>query len=118
MVELEVDEVGPSLRYATAKIAKTSRGGGGGGGGGGYGGGGGSWRRHGGGGQGADDPWATGPAGGGGGAAGGGSRRSPRSDRARSATRDQRDRITDDASIRSSTCRRGPLTIPGTGPGS
>jgi single stranded DNA-binding protein len=29
--ELDVDEVGPSLRYATAKVAKTSRGGGGGG---------------------------------------------------------------------------------------
>ena len=42
VVELDVDEVGPSLRYATAKVAKTSRGGGGGfggGGGGGYGGG-------------------------------------------------------------------------------
>lgn len=31
VVELEVDEVGPSLRYATAKVNKTSRGGGGGG---------------------------------------------------------------------------------------
>ena len=31
VVELEVDEVGPSLRYATAKVTKTSRGGGGGG---------------------------------------------------------------------------------------
>lgn len=29
VVELEVDEVGPSLRYATAKVNKTSRGGGG-----------------------------------------------------------------------------------------
>ena len=28
VVELEVDEVGPSLRYATAKVNKTSRGGG------------------------------------------------------------------------------------------
>ena len=33
--ELEVDEVGPSLRYATTKVSKTSRGGGGGFGGGG-----------------------------------------------------------------------------------
>ena len=33
VVELEVDEVGPSLRYATAKVNKTQRGGGGGGGG-------------------------------------------------------------------------------------
>ena len=33
VVELEVDEVGPSLRYATAKVTKASRGGGGGGGG-------------------------------------------------------------------------------------
>jgi len=40
VVELEVDEVGPSLRYATAKVNKTSRGGGGGFGGGGGGGGG------------------------------------------------------------------------------
>src|SRR4051795_12425294 len=32
VVELEVDEVGPSLKYATAKVAKASRGGGGGGG--------------------------------------------------------------------------------------
>jgi single-strand DNA-binding protein len=60
VVELEADEVGPSLRYATAKVSKTTRGGGGGssggfgssgssapsGGSGGFGGGG-------------DDPWAT-----------------------------------------------------------
>src|SRR5919198_1498050 len=32
VVELEVDELGPSLRYATAKVNKTQRGGGGGGG--------------------------------------------------------------------------------------
>src|SRR3954452_6691124 len=39
--ELDVDEVGPSLRYATAKVVKGQRsGGGGGGGGGGFGGGG------------------------------------------------------------------------------
>src|ERR687883_624127 len=45
VVELEVDEIGPSLRYATAKVTKASRGEGGGGfgggGGGGFGGGGG-----------------------------------------------------------------------------
>ncbi|MDQ1293111.1 MAG: single-strand DNA-binding protein [Actinomycetota bacterium] len=46
VVELDVDEIGPSLRYATAKVTKTSRGGGSGGGysgggGGGFGGGGG-----------------------------------------------------------------------------
>ncbi|QUR65721.1 single-stranded DNA-binding protein [Mycobacterium spongiae] len=35
VVEVEVDEIGPSLRYATAKVNKTSRGGGGGGFGGG-----------------------------------------------------------------------------------
>ena len=29
--EIQVDEVGPSLRYATAKVEKTTRGGGGGG---------------------------------------------------------------------------------------
>ena len=65
VVELDVDEVGPSLRYATAKVNKTTRSGGGGGGGG-YGGGGGGGGY---GGQ-ADDPWATGPSGGGGGGGG------------------------------------------------
>ena len=46
VVELEVDEIGPSLRYATAKVNKASRSGGGGGGfGSGGGGGGGSRRR-------------------------------------------------------------------------
>ena len=53
--EVEVDEVGPSLRNATAKITKAQRGGGGGGGGYSSGGGGGG----GGGGAPADDPWAT-----------------------------------------------------------
>ncbi|MCX4096397.1 single-stranded DNA-binding protein [Nocardia sp. alder85J] len=71
VVELEVDEVGPSLRYATAKINKTTRGGGGGGGGfsgGGNsnsGGGGGGFGGSGGGrgGQSAgDDPWGSAPA--------------------------------------------------------
>ena len=33
VVEMEVDEIGPSLRYATAKVNRTQRGGGGGGGG-------------------------------------------------------------------------------------
>lgn len=51
-MEIDVDEVGPSLRYATAKVAKVSRSGGGfgqqGGGGGGYASGGGN------------DPWAQG----------------------------------------------------------
>ena len=42
VVELEVDEIGPSLRYATAKVNKASRSGGGGGG---FGSGGGGWRR-------------------------------------------------------------------------
>ena len=31
VIELEVDEIGPSLRYATAKVNKVSRGGSGGG---------------------------------------------------------------------------------------
>jgi single-strand DNA-binding protein len=47
--EIDVDEVGPSMKYATAKVTKTSRGGGGGfqsGGG--------------------DDPWASSPGGSGG----------------------------------------------------
>lgn len=84
--ELDVEEVGPSLRNATAKVTKTAGGGRGGqggyGGGGGQGGqGGGGWGAGSGGGQQgggapADDPWATGaPAGGnqGGGGWGGGS---------------------------------------------
>ncbi|OPC81827.1 single-stranded DNA-binding protein [Embleya scabrispora] len=60
VVELEVDEIGPTLKWATAKVTKASRGGGGQGGGG---------QRQQGGGYGqqtqqrggapADDPWAT-----------------------------------------------------------
>ncbi|MBD8058247.1 single-stranded DNA-binding protein [Cellulomonas sp. JH27-2] len=67
VVELQVDEVGPSLRYATAKVTRTQRSGGGGFGGGGGGGysGGNQGGGTGGGGQ-QDDPWAT-PAGGSGG---------------------------------------------------
>jgi single-strand DNA-binding protein len=79
VVELEVDEVGPSLKYATAKVNRTQRsggggggqGGGGGGGGGGQGGGGqsGGWGSPGAGSGGGsssqgEDPWATGPSGG------------------------------------------------------
>jgi len=81
--ELDVDEVGASLRNATAKVTKTSGGGGRGQQGGGFGGGGGqqgggSWGgQQGGGGAPVDDPWATSaPAGGGqggGGSWGGGS---------------------------------------------
>ena len=51
VIELEVDEIGPSLRYATAKVQKMSRSSGGGGGFGSSGGGGG--------GNFADDPWAS-----------------------------------------------------------
>ena len=51
--ELDVDEVGPALRFATAKVTRAQRGGGGGGGFGG--------------GQSQEDPWATGPGGSGGG---------------------------------------------------
>jgi single-strand DNA-binding protein len=47
VVELDVDEVGPSLRYASAKVTKAERGGSGGGFGGGQGGS-------------QQDPWATG----------------------------------------------------------
>lgn len=65
VVEVEVDEIGPSLRYATAKVNKASRSGGGGGGFGGGGGGGGGGSR-----QAsapassgpADDPWGSAPA--------------------------------------------------------
>ena len=59
VVEVEVDEIGPSLRYATAKVNKASRGGGGGGFGGG---GGGSRSSGGGGGAPAEDPWGSAPA--------------------------------------------------------
>ena len=75
--EVEVDDVGPSLRNASAKVTKSNRSGGGGGGGGGFGGGGGGGnfggggagsgggQRWTGGGQGgssggrSDDPWAS-----------------------------------------------------------
>jgi single-strand DNA-binding protein len=60
--EVEVDEIGPSLRYATAKVNKASRSGGGGGGGG-FGSGGGSRQAP---AQQssapADDPWGSAPA--------------------------------------------------------
>src|SRR4051794_9729714 len=72
VIELEVDEIGPSLRYATANVTKASRGSGGGGygggggnGGGGYGsgsGGSGGSSGSGGGYGGSDDPWASAPA--------------------------------------------------------
>jgi single-strand DNA-binding protein len=74
VVEVEVDEIGPSLRYATAKVNKASRSGAGGGGGG-FGGGGGSRQpaaqggggapgggAPGGGAPGGDDPWGSAPA--------------------------------------------------------
>lgn len=93
--EVDVDEVGPALRYATAKVTKTSGGGGGGGysggggqggysGGGGYNGGGqGGQGGYSGGGQGGggrqggnnDDPWGSG-----GGNQGGGNNRSAGND--------------------------------------
>ena len=64
--EVEVDEVGPSLRNASAKVTKTQRSGGGGGfGGGGGGNQGGYGGGQGGGRQQADDPWATDSRGGG-----------------------------------------------------
>ena len=65
--EVEADEVGPSLRNASAKVTKTSRSGAGSGGG--FGGGGGGFGGQGAGGSagpgpgGADDPWATSGAG-------------------------------------------------------
>jgi single-strand DNA-binding protein len=66
VVELEVEEIGPSLKYATAKVNKVSRGGGGGGGFGG-----GSGPASGGGGSApSDDPWGSAPATSGGGGGG------------------------------------------------
>ncbi|MEU8487348.1 MULTISPECIES: single-stranded DNA-binding protein [unclassified Streptomyces] len=79
--ELDVEEVGASLKTATAKVTKTTGrggqggyGGGGGGqqGGGNWGGGSGGGQQQGGGGAPADDPWATGAPSGGGGQQGGG----------------------------------------------
>jgi len=58
--ELDVDEVGPSLRYATAKVTKATRGGGSGGSGGsggGFGGGSGNAQSS----PPADDPWSSAP---------------------------------------------------------
>ncbi|MDT7632395.1 MAG: single-strand DNA-binding protein [Pseudonocardiales bacterium] len=66
VVELEVEEVGPSRRYATAKVNKVSRGSGGGG----FGGGGSA-------GGPSDDPWGSAPAAGSGGGSGGGSDEEP-----------------------------------------
>jgi single-strand DNA-binding protein len=65
VVELEVDEVGPSLKYATAKVARVQRSGGGGG----YGSQGGQ--------GGGDDPWASSPAQSGGQSAPGGGQAAP-----------------------------------------
>jgi single-strand DNA-binding protein len=66
--ELDVDEIGPSLKWATAKINRTQRGGGSGGGN--FGGGGGNSGGPGGSAP-TDDPWAaSAPAGGGGGGGG------------------------------------------------
>ncbi len=66
VVEVEVDEIGPSLRYATAKVNKVSRGGGSGGFGSGSGGGSGGSRAAapaaGGEAATADDPWGSAPA--------------------------------------------------------
>ena len=73
VIELACDEVGPSLRRATAKVTKAQRGGGSGGSGGGAGQGGWSGGPASSGGQQASDPWATSPSGGsGGGNSGGG----------------------------------------------
>ncbi|YAL83242.1 single-stranded DNA-binding protein [Dermacoccaceae bacterium W4C1] len=66
VMELQVDEVGPSLRYATAKVNKTQRSGGGnfggnsGGSGGNFGGGNSGGGNGGNSGGQQDDPWATG----------------------------------------------------------
>ncbi|SRR5690625_5051905 len=65
VIELDVDEVGPSLKFATANVTKASRGGGGGGGS--FGGGGGQAPAGGGGGfggggqAGGSDPWGSAP---------------------------------------------------------
>ncbi|NEA36395.1 single-stranded DNA-binding protein [Streptomyces sp. SID13031] len=93
--ECDVEEIGASMKYATAKITKTTRSGGDGGGfggggggnqGGGFGGGGGNQGGGFGGNQGGgapqNDPWATPAAGGGasGGGGGGGGQAAPQND--------------------------------------
>ncbi|TIC89013.1 single-stranded DNA-binding protein [Nocardioides sp. GY 10113] len=78
--EIDVEEVGPSLRYATAKVARAGRssGEGGGGYGGGQGGGGYGGGQRAGGGAPAQDPWGGQPSGGGqGGGYGGGQPNDP-----------------------------------------
>jgi single-strand DNA-binding protein len=71
--ELEVEEVGPSLKFATAKVARAQRSGGGGGYGGGQQGGGGGGQQ-----GGQPDPWASNaPQGGGGGGSQGGGQSDP-----------------------------------------
>jgi len=59
VIELDVEEIGPSLKYATAKVQKVSRSGGGGAQGGGSAGASGSATRS---SAPADDPWASSPA--------------------------------------------------------
>ena len=59
VIELQVDEIGPSLKYASAKVNRTQRGSGGGGFG--------SSGSEGGSSAPADDPWGSAPAAGGGG---------------------------------------------------
>jgi single-strand DNA-binding protein len=57
VVELQVDEIGPSLRYASAKVTRAQRSGAGGGGG--FSGGGGAGGGAASGGSFDNDPWAT-----------------------------------------------------------
>ncbi len=65
VIEMEAEEIGPSLKYATAKVNRTTRSGGEGGfGSGGGSASGGSSGSSGGGGSAVDDPWATGSTGG------------------------------------------------------
>ena len=59
VMELEVDEIGPSLRYATAKVNKANRSGGGGGG---FGSGSGGNSRPSSNSAPAEDPWGSAPA--------------------------------------------------------
>jgi single-strand DNA-binding protein len=65
VIEMEAEEIGPSLKYATAKVNRTTRSGGEGGfGSGGGSASGGNSGGSGGGGSAVDDPWATGSTGG------------------------------------------------------
>ena len=95
VVELEVEEVGPSLKYATAKVARVQRSGGGG---------------YGSQGGGGDDPWATSPAQGQ--PPGASPRASPRAASRRAAATGAASRAAGGRRVASPRTTRGPVRVP------